>query len=145
MLFRRCSLIAASAMLTASPVWPQTVPVRTLSQPDATFPHGFTTVAGIRELADGRVILVDLYNGVQVIDAAWASMRQVGRRGSGPGEYRDPRKIFALAGDSSAVFDHQTGLLLVITPDAEPGGFLSLRGAAGETRILLGSTSHFRS
>ena len=132
MLFRRGWLIAAGAMLIASPMWSQTVPVRTLSQPDATFSHGFTNVAGIRELTDGRVILVDVFNGVQVIDAAWASMRQIGRRGAGPGEYREPYDIFALPGDSSAVPDRQTGRMLVITPDAEPGGFLSLRGAAGE-------------
>ena len=134
MLFRRGWLVTAGAMLIASPVWPQAVPVGTLSQPDVTFPHGFTSVAGIRELNDRRVIVLDVNDRtVHFINSAWTAMRQIGRHGAGPREYREPVNLFALPGDSAAVLDRGNMRMLVITPDGEPAGFLNRAGAAGES------------
>jgi hypothetical protein len=88
---RGLSLVVLPGFLLASPLWSQAVPVQTLSRPIATFHHGFTRVGGIRELSNGRVIVLDQADAtVQVIDSAWLRMRQIGRRGAGPGEYRVP-------------------------------------------------------
>jgi hypothetical protein len=105
MMLRRLSRILLPAIFTAAPAWPQSVPVKSLSQPNATFHHGFTRVEGIRELSDGRVIVLDIADAtVQLIDSAWSGMRQIGRRGAGPAEYRTPYKLFALpAGPSGAL------------------------------------------
>ena len=82
----------------------QSVPAVRLSEAEATFHYGFTHVTGIRELRDGRVIVLDsTFGTVQVIDAAWLSLDQIGRRGAGPREYISPHRLFALPGDSSAV------------------------------------------
>ncbi|MFQ5705624.1 MAG: hypothetical protein ACE5HT_16595 [Gemmatimonadales bacterium] len=132
---RRGWLTAMGGMLVATPAWTQTVPVRTLPEPEASFAHGFTRVAGVRELSDGRVIVLDVNDRtVQVIDSAWNTMTQIGRHGSGPGEYIAPYALFPLPGDSTAVPDRQNMRMLVITPDTKPGGFLNPAGAAGRGR-----------
>jgi hypothetical protein len=126
-------LIAAGTMLVSVPVWTQDVPINVLSHAEAAFHHGYTRVGGIRELSDGRVIVVDAMDQtVHVIDAAWETRSQIGRRGSGPREYVETSKIFALPGDSSAVLDLANQRLLLITPDAQPGGFVDPWGALGE-------------
>lgn len=127
-------MTVAVAMLVATPAYPQAVSVKTLSRPDAAFHHGFTRVQGIRELSDGRVIVLDVNDrSVHVIDSPWERIRQIGRAGDGPREYRVPTNPLPLPGDSSVVLDQQNNRLLVITPDARPGGFLNPRGAAGQS------------
>jgi hypothetical protein len=137
MLFKRGWALTVGAALIATPVWSQAVPVNALSQAEATFRHGFTRVENVRELSDGGVILLDVADGsVYAIDHTWTAMWQIGRSGDGPGEYRSPVMLFALSHDSSVVYDRQNSRMLVITPDGEPGGFLSPLGSAGRSRTL---------
>lgn len=65
-----------------------------------------TEVRGVRELSDGRlIVLVREPRAVLLIDSTGVMQRQIGRLGDGPGEYRSPAHVFALGGDSSLVID----------------------------------------
>jgi hypothetical protein len=129
----------------------QNAPVQTLSRPDAEYEEPFTTISGVRELKDGRVITVDSRDKVvQVIDLKAGIAQAIGREGSGPGEYSLPTRIFALPGDSSAILDPLNRRMLVITPDAKPGGFIDLnqpargqpaRGGRGGGGMVFGAAN----
>jgi hypothetical protein len=115
-------LVAMFALAAAA--LPQNVPVTSLTKPDVEFPEGFTNIGQIRELRDGRLIFLERCERmVKLIGFASGDATQVGRTGSGPGEYRLPSGLFALPGDSSAVLDLSARRFLVILPDAKPGGF----------------------
>src|SRR5688572_15351064 len=102
----------------------QNVPVTTLSTPLAEFPEGYTSLDGLRELPDGRVLTVERCERlVKLLDLDTGVERQVGRTGAGPGEYRIPGRLLALPGDSTAVYDAGNRRFLVIHPDGKPGRF----------------------
>jgi hypothetical protein len=114
-----------AALLTAGTLPAQQV--RTLARADAEFPEPFTNVAGVRELKDGRVVMIDPRDKVvQLVDFRTGSLKKVGREGSGPKEYALPMALIALPADSSAVFDPLNSRLLVVLPNGEPGDFLTL-------------------
>ena len=96
-------------------------PARVLDKPQVELAEPFTNVAMIRELRDGRVLVVD--NGdraLYVVDFAAGTSTQVGRPGSGPAEYRSPGVLLPMAGDSTFLTDPGNNRLLVISPDAKP-------------------------
>ena len=113
--------VLASGIAAQSPA-----PEITLSKPDAEFAEPFSEIASIRELRDGRVIVVDTRERVlKLVDFGRTSASMIGHKGAGPGEYRAPLSVFPLPADSSVVFDGgRTGLLL-LGPDGKPGDFVS--------------------
>ena len=116
----------------ATPLVSQEVPVTNLSQPDTECERGFTKLVGVKELTDGRVILVDeIERLILLLDAQLAEGKPIGREGAGPGEYVVPSSLFPLGGDSSAVLDTPNRRLLVLTPEGEPGGVVNLVGGVG--------------
>lgn len=99
----------------------QGVPARTLARNDTEFPVPFSEVVGIRELSDGRVIVLDRREAiVRVVDFSAGTVCAIGRTGQGPGEYRTPRRLLALPGDSTLIED-ATGRMVMVRPDATPG------------------------
>ena len=108
-----------------------------LTTPNATLAEEFSAIRGVRELADGRllvsdyidqrVVLVDLDRGTVVL--------RVGK-GSGPAEARLPTRLIAIPGDSSLLVDLGNNRLLVLdgqgravrTIPGEPIGVLGVRG-----------------
>jgi hypothetical protein len=120
-------IIATGFLAIASPVLAQNVPTRTLSKPDAEFPDPFTLIAGVRELRDGRVIVIDPRDKtVQAVDLKSGSAVKLGREGSGPGEFAMPTRLLALPNDTSGVVDMLNNRILLINPDAKVGGFVDL-------------------
>ena len=112
--------IAAFAALA----WPLSVSAQptSLGKPDAEFTEPFTHIRNIRELRDGRVLVVDPRDRVvQLIDFRTGTAKKVGRTGAGPGEYGLPDRIIALPGDSSAIFDPDNSRYLIIAPDGTTG------------------------
>lgn len=94
---------------------------RVLDKPLVELSDPFTNVGGIRELSDGRVIVVD--NGdraVYVVDFKAGTSTQIGRSGDGPREYRVPGALLPLGGDSTLLADVGNGRLLALGPDAQP-------------------------
>jgi hypothetical protein len=121
---RSVSTAVAATVVLALPG--QQVPVRTLSTPDVEYAEPFSQVDGIRELSDGRVIVIDSRERlIHAVDMKAGKAERVAREGAGPGEYRVPLAIYPLPGDSSAVYDMAAeGKLLVITPQGASAGTL---------------------
>ena len=130
--FKATCVIALAVAFRALPMVAQEVSTVNLSSPITTFSYGFTNISGIRELSSGTVIVLDAGESVlYVIESNWETFHQIGREGAGPGEYRNPSKLFALPRDSSAALDEFNVRMLVITPEARPGDFLNPSGQAG--------------
>jgi hypothetical protein len=112
-------LIASPAILAATTVG-QGSP-RVLDKPQVELAEPFTNVGTVRELRDGRVLVVD--NGdraLYVVDFSAGTSSQIGRPGSGPGEYRAPGILLPMAADTTFLTDAGNNRLLVIGPDAKP-------------------------
>ena len=91
---RHVSGLGTALVLVVSPASGQ-VHQQTLVEPDATFREPFTRIVGLRELSDGRILLADrTERHVSFIDFATGAIDQVGRQGSGPGEYEMPTGLF---------------------------------------------------
>ncbi len=70
----------------------------------ATIPEVFSRVSAVRELPDGRVLVVDEQETRLVIaDPRSGTVTPVGRRGNGPGEFRQLGRLWLLRADSSLV------------------------------------------
>ena len=96
----------------------QPVPEQRLAAPLATLPHDFSMIRGLRELADGRVLVTDrLEEQLYVADLGRGTVRPIGRKGGGPQEYRLPAALLALTGDSTLLIDEGNGRLAIIGPD----------------------------
>lgn len=118
-------MVAVALVAVATPALGQNVPVRTLSKPDAEFSEPFTYLSMIRELKDGRLIVIDpAEKTLQVVDLARGTSTRLGREGAGPGEYAIPFRLLALPGDTTAMSDMVNSRLLLINPDATVGGFI---------------------
>lgn len=127
------------AMLLGAAPWlapgAQNVPVVTLSRPAAEFAEPFSEIGSIRELSDGRVIVVDSRElSVQMLDFRAGTLQPVGRRGPGPGEYEWPRELFAFPGDTTVLTGGAGGRMLTISPDGTPGPFLDIDPPASPDR-----------
>ena len=120
-------ILTAALIAIAVPAFAQNVPTRTLSKADAEYGEPFTQIAGLRELKDGRVIVIDPRDKtVQAVDLKAGTAVKLGREGSGPGEYGMPFRLLPLPNDTSAVVDMLNNRMLLITPDAKVGGFVDL-------------------
>src|SRR5262245_58488007 len=76
---------------------------------------GFTWLAGVRELADGRVLAVDPgVSGLFLVDFTSASLTQIGRKGQGPEEYSVPGRLYPLPGDSTLLTDFVSRRWLIL-------------------------------
>ncbi|MDP1861873.1 MAG: hypothetical protein Q8K82_24655, partial [Gemmatimonadaceae bacterium] len=122
------SFVLAMGGLLPSPSLAQTV--RTLTKPDAELAEPFTNVGGVRELKDGRLVVIDARDKiVQLVDFKAGTGTKVGREGSGPGEYALPMRLVPLPGDSSGVYDMLNSRLLVVLPNGKPGNFIVTESA----------------
>jgi hypothetical protein len=91
---------------------------RRLAAPAAEVEHDFSRISGVRELADGRLLVSDwIEETVSLVDPARGVVRVIGRRGAGPAEYRLPGSLLALPGDSTLLVDQGNERLMVIGPD----------------------------
>ena len=92
--------------------------VTVLHAPERSLPVAFTRITGFYELNDGRVLVSDRgEEAVLVADFATGRATPVGRKGSGPGEYRLPSRIIPWTGDSLLLNDGGNSRLAVIGPD----------------------------
>ena len=93
---------------------------RRLGTPTAELSESFSSVAGLRELSDGRVVLLDSRErAVWLTDAAFATRTRLGREGSGPGEYTRPSGLAALPADTTWIIDGGNRRNLVIAPNGK--------------------------
>jgi hypothetical protein len=98
-----------------------------LSNPDATYEESLSSINGVRELPDGRLMLADgLGQALIVVDMSTGRADTIGGVGGGPQEYRTPDAVFALPGDSTLLVDLGNGRLTVIGPDLRFGETMPL-------------------
>lgn len=115
MLAALAGLIVHSGSLAA-----QSVERVSLSSPTAEFPEPFSSISGLRELSDGRVLVSDrLEKAVRILDFGTGDMQEIGRVGGGPGEYQMPGALLALAADSTMLVDFGNMRLTRIAPDGQ--------------------------
>lgn len=116
----RSLIVASGIVLIASALQAQRAepPLTVLRTPERVLPIGFTRITGFYELRDGRVLVSDRGE-ERVVVADFTSGRAIplGRKGSGPGEYRLPSRIIAWTGDSLLLNDAGNTRLAVIGPD----------------------------
>jgi hypothetical protein len=134
-------IVAAATVVAMAPQ--QRATPRRLGAPTATLDIEFTGIDGVRELRDGRVIVLDARERViQVADARLSTAKPIGRDGDGPGEFRLPRALLSLGGDTTLVNDMaRFGKLLVITPQGAMGGFVSTVDNTLGTRTFVVSAA----
>ena len=97
-------------------------PVRDLPKPTTEIDNPFSLVIGAVEISGGRLIVADGVEGLlSVVDFAKGERTQLGRQGSGPGEYRTPAGVFRMQGDTIWVFDAAAMRMVVFNPDLTPG------------------------
>jgi hypothetical protein len=130
-----------------SPAQQADVPTQRLAEPEAVFGEPFSSIAGLRELSDGRVIISDrLEAAIRLIDFSSGAARELGHVGEGPGEFKTPGDLLPLPGDSTLLVDFGNMRMSVIAPDGSlameseslmrPEGFF-LRPAAADAQGRL--------
>ena len=98
------TLLAPSAS-AQRPAAPALHPLR-LGAPTGTLTAEFTVITSVRELRDGRVLVTEgRERKLFVGDFRTGDVQQVGRNGSGPGEYGMVGFLRPLAGDSTIMAD----------------------------------------
>jgi len=88
---------ALALLLLGAPLAAQQVPETRLTKPDARFPKELSSVSGLFELPDGRVLVSDgIDETVLRIDLRTMKADTISRSGAGPGEYKGPDLLYGL-------------------------------------------------
>ena len=96
-------------------------PVITLDRGAKEFAESFSAVSQVRELRDGRLLVVDMgEKELRLVDLTRGTMSVVGRQGGGPVEYRMPGMLLPGASDTVAFYDPMQQRLLLISPQGIP-------------------------
>lgn len=110
------------------------------TEPRWTSSHEFASIVGFRLLSDGRMIVSDVRDKtVVLLDSTGQLLATIGRQGSGPGEYIEPRHLRPLPGDSTLLVDPSQRRFLVFAPN---GAFV--RGEPFPTAIALHASYRLR-
>ena len=81
----------------------------------------FDAIGAIRELRDGRLIVVDVNaKTLSLVNLAHGTATPIGREGQGPKEYRFPAGLLPLPGDTTLVIDAMQQRFLRLNPDGTP-------------------------
>ena len=101
--------------------------------------HDFADADEAVQLSDGSVVVAN--RGEQ--ELLWFSptgsrLRRVGRRGSGPGEFRGLNSVAVTHGDTVLAFDGSSLRLTVLSPSGDIAATLPLQGAVTWSAKLLG-------
>jgi hypothetical protein len=99
--------MSLTVLLLAGIAAAQQVPRIDLGRADARANESFTNIFAVHELADGRVLVTDnLETVIRVVDFRSGEVQNLGRRGSGPLEYRSATTILAGQADTALVTDN---------------------------------------
>ncbi len=110
-----------------------------LAKADATFSESFSTVRGLLELDDGKLLISDgLGQALMLVDLDAGTADTIGRVGGGPQEYRAPDGLWPLPGGSILLVDLGNGRLSVMNSAFEVGQTYPIMGAS--TRPGFGGT-----
>ena len=137
MTFRRCLTLALTCC-AATLARAQNATARRLNPVSATHPAEFSSIAMIRELGDGRVIVLDTTEKrLLVADFRDGTVKPLGRTGDGPEEYRRPNALFPLPNDSTLLTDASARRWILFAGDhpvGTVGGQSPLMAGGGTVR-----------
>jgi hypothetical protein len=123
--FNRIALalvFAVSASLHAQQVTPRDLP-----KPVKEIEDPFSMIAGALELKSGQVIMIDMAEmDLVLVDFTKGTRTILGRKGSGPGEYRAPQAMMVVPGDSLWVFDAGQMRFASWGPDMKAGATIPM-------------------
>jgi hypothetical protein len=93
------------------------MPLKLALSPGTAGP-AFIKVEAVRELQDGRTLVIDSRErSLMIVDWGSPEPKTIGRAGDGPGEYRYPGSLIPLKADSTLVTDRQNGKRYVLYRD----------------------------
>lgn len=116
----RTTLVLTFLVLSSIASGEAQVAERRLTTADARFPHTFSSIRGLRELPDGRVMVADgIDEVVMMADLKTGKGDTLGRVGQGPGEYKSPDALYALPGGGTLLVDLGNGRLNYLGPDGK--------------------------
>lgn len=108
-------LVLTLALCANGAMAQNSAPTLSLAHPDWVSSEAFSSVAALRVLSSGALLVADRKEvEVHLLDATGKVIRQVGRKGSGPAEYTDPERLIALPADSTLLLDRDARRYLVI-------------------------------
>lgn len=98
----------------------------------------------VREIGvddQGNVYLLDIQlNQVHVFDKDGNFLRDIGREGEGPGEFRQPSSMFIMPDGRIAVVQMMPGRIILLNPDGTPGGdFNAPQAPDGGMQMFFGA------
>lgn len=98
-------------------------------------------IVALHELADGRIVVSDGKEGVfRLVDLNKGDVGLIGKQGDEPENYRAASSIFALPGDSLALFDPLGRKVLHVSGKGEPGAMIPWTVTSG-TRMIAPTIS----
>ena len=90
----------------------------TLTKPDRNLAEPFSQITSVRELRNGRVVVVDAEEKlVQIADFTTGTVTRIGRNGSGPGQYAMPVGVVPMPGERTFVYDPMNQRFLELGPE----------------------------
>jgi hypothetical protein len=108
---------ALAAILLLTPAF-ATAQVVKLDRPVSTLSEPFSFVRGVRELSNGRLLVVDwIENRVVIADLTANTVRRLMREGGGPQEVRLPSGLVRLRGDTTLLYDDGNNRSHILGPD----------------------------
>ena len=111
---------AVTVTIIALPLPAQGRVVDLTGRPAATLDEPFTAIAAVREVAPNVVIMSDMRERRLVrSDLSTGEVRDIGRQGDGPGEWRLPVTVLPGRGRDSYVADLMQAKIHVVSPDGE--------------------------
>ncbi len=113
--------IRALSLVAALPCALAAQPTRLLGRADVEHPGVFSSITALRELSDGRVLLVDRRErAVHLADFQRGTVARIGREGAGPLEISEPTTMLALPGDTTAIWDSRNARLFLVDASGVP-------------------------
>ncbi len=102
-----------------------------LTEAEAAFPESFSTVRGLLELEDGRLLIADgLGQALMIVDLDAGTADTIGRVGAGPQEYKQPDGLWRLPNGNILLVDLGNGRLTIMDDHFEFGKTYPIMGAS---------------
>ena len=134
---RSLAAFALLGLIAASSSGAQ-IPVRDLPKATREIEDPFSMIAGALELKSGQVLMVDAAEmDLVLVDFLKGARTILGRKGSGPGEYRAPSALLRVPGDSVWVFDAAQQRFVTWDSDMKAGATVAMMSFDQATSTAL--------
>ncbi len=130
---------ARQPLWTAETAWTVLAePTLVLGMPGSEPEAQFHDVRGAITLSDGTIVIAEASTDQLVVFSSEGKfLTTIGRRGRGPGEFRDPNDLFLLPGDTIAVRDLSTSRITLFLADGDLVGTSRIEGPLRQVPGLL--------